>query len=83
MVGSDRPKGPRQMAHDQNTVAHLRESLARADSVTVSHVKQALNERQMTVSHLAKPVGIAPQNDTPAQPAPKPVSPSGTGTSKE
>ena len=92
MANSDSPKGSSHITHDQKTVAHLRESLARADSLTVSHVKQTLNEqmtvnhlqRQMTVSHLAKPLGANHQGNAPAQAAPKPAAtPSGTGGPKK
>jgi hypothetical protein len=91
MAESHRPQGTKQIAHDQNTVAHLREALPRSDSMTVSHVQQTLNEqmtvshleRQMTVGHLAKPVGATPQGNPPAQPTPKPSTPSGTGAPKK
>lgn len=94
MADSDRPKEQRQIANDQNTVSHLRELLTRNDFMTVSHLKQPLDEqmtvnhlqKQMTVSHLVKPVGATPPNNPPAQPpqpAPTPVSPSGTGGGKK
>jgi hypothetical protein len=81
MAKGDNPK----LALDQQTVSHLKaamESAARADQQTVSHLKGPLGipgkvERQMTVAHLAQPLGANPgSGSSQSGPAPKPATPS-------
>jgi hypothetical protein len=69
MTERTKVSSPFRGAADQMIVKHLGEAIARTDSMTVSHLRPAVQkiEKQLTVSHLAPALGSGSSSSAPTQ----------------